>query len=161
MTSTIKASYGANNQPITCTVASLTNTSARASTAIDNTTALFLDAIVQIQIKSAAAATSATGVVNVYAYASTDGGTTYGEGATGTDAALTLTVPTNLILIGQLNVVANSTTYKSNPMSVAAAFGGVLPAFWGIVVENQTGATLDATGGSHLTIYQGVLAQQV
>lgn len=161
MAATIKTSYGTSNVAITCTVASLTNTSARASTAVDNTTNLYLDAVVQVQIKTGAASTTTTGVVNIYAYATTDGGTTYGEGATGTDAAITLTVPTNLILIGQINAVANAITYKSNPMSVAAAFGGVLPALWGIVVENQSGGTLDATGGNHKTIYQGVMAQQV
>ena len=154
---TIKTSYGTNNQTITCTVASLTSTSVRSSAAIDNTTNLYLDAVVQVQIKTAAAATSTSGIINVYAYGTTDGGTTYPEGA-GADGLITLTVPTNLILIGQLNCVANSTTYKSNPMSVAVAFGGVLPALWGIVIENLTGATLDAAGGNHKTIYQGILA---
>ena len=157
---TIKTSYSTLGVSITCTVAGLTNTSARSCLALDNTTNLYLDAVVQVQIKTAAAATSASGIVNVYAYGTVDGGTTYPEGA-GTDTGVTLTVPTNLILIGQINAVANSTTYKSNPMPVAAAFGGVLPQKWGIVVENQTGATLDATPSNHLTIYQGILAQSV
>jgi hypothetical protein len=73
---------------------------------------------------------------------------------TGTDANATLTVPPNVVLIGRINVVANSATYIGGPFSVAAAFGGVLPDHWGIVIENKTGATLDASIGS--SWYQGV-----
>lgn len=90
----------------------------------------------------------------VYAYGTADGGSNYSEGATGSDAGITLTSPPNVKLIGIINVVANSTTYKSGPFSVAQAFGGVLPEKWGIIVENKTAATLDASVGS--AIYQGV-----
>lgn len=165
MATTFKSSYGTSNQAITCSLApggtGLVNNGARASTAIDNTTNLFLDALVQVQIKSGGSGTTTTGYVNVYAYGTADGGTTYAEGATGSDASLTLTSPTNLRLIGVLNVVANSTTYKSEPMSVAAAFGGVLPDHWGIVIENKTGGTLDTTEGNHLKVYQGIYQQGV
>src|SRR5437879_3866715 len=147
--------YGTNNQAITITLASLANNGQRSSLAIDNSVNKFIDAWVQFQIKSGASGVSATGYVNVYAYGTVDGGTTYGEGA-GTDAGITLTSPPNVRLIGVLNVVANATTYKSNPMSVAAAFGGVLPAHWGLIIENQTGAALDATEGNHLKMYQGL-----
>ena len=156
MAGNITYRYGTANQTITVTVASLTNSSARASTAVDNTTNLFLDALVGGKVKSAAAATSATGTVNVYAYGTTDGGTTYSDTATGTDAAITLTVPPNARLIGVINVVANATTYEFGPFSVASAFGGQLPASWGVIIENKSGATLDATGGNHFVTYQGV-----
>jgi hypothetical protein len=159
MAGDLKQKYGTSNQAFTITLASLANNGQRQSTVIDNTSNLFLDALVQIQIKSAAASTSATGYVNIYAFATADGGTTYGDNAGGSDAAITLTSPPNMRLIGVLNVVANSTTYKSNPMSVAAAFGGILPDHWGIVIENKTGAAFDATEGSHKYFYQGVLAQ--
>lgn len=154
----IKTAYGTSNQSITCTLASLANNSARASTAVDNTSNLFLDAIVQVQVTSGASGTSATGTVVVYAYGTTDGGTTYTGGVTGSDAAHTLTSPTNLRFLGTINVVANSTTYKGGPWSVASAFGGVLPASWGIVVENRSGGTLDATEGNHKKVYQGLFA---
>src|SRR6266446_1905019 len=154
----IKNKYGSNNQPITCTLASLANNAQQSAAAIDNTANVFIDALVQIQIKSGASGVSATGYVNVYAYGTVDGGTTYGEGA-GTDTGITLTAPPNVRLVGVLNVVANATTYKSNPMSVAAAFGGVLPDPWGIIVENKTGAALDGTEGNHLKLFQGVYAQ--
>lgn len=156
--SDVKAKYGTQGVAITCTLASLVTTAARSCLAVDNTANLYLDALVQVQIKSGAAATSTTGYVNVYAYGTVDGGTTYAEGA-GTDAAITLTAPPNVKLVGRLNVVANATTYKGEPWSVAAAFGGVLPDKWGIIVENQSGGTLDGTEGSHLKLYQGAYAQ--
>jgi hypothetical protein len=118
---------------------------------------LFLDALVFVKIKTGASGFSATSYANVYAYGTADGGTTYTESATGTDAAITLTVPPNAKLIGTINIVANATTYNAGPFSVAAAFGGILPDHWGIIVLNQGSGTLDASVGS--VWYQGILAQ--
>lgn len=159
MATTTKSSYGTNNQAITCTITSLANNGQRGSTAVDNTTNLFLDALVVVKIKTNAAGTSASGYISVYAYATADGGTTYTDGVSGTDGASTLTSPPNVILIGRVAAVANATTYVGGPFSVAAGFGGVLPDHWGIVVENKTGATLDASVGS--SWYQGVYLQAV
>jgi hypothetical protein len=158
MATDIKSKYGTSNQAVTVTLASLANNGARSSAAVDNSTNCYLDALIQLVLKSGASGVSSTGYVNVYAYGTVDGGTTYPEGA-GTDAGVTLTSPTNLRLIGVINLVANATTYKSEPMSVAAAFGGVLPDHWGIVLENKTGAALDSTEANHTKIYQGVYAQ--
>lgn len=159
MASDVKEKFGTNGQTITVTLASLANNGARASTAVDNSSNLFFDAPVFIAIKSGAASTSASGYVNVYAYGTVNGGTNYTEGATGTDAAITLVSPTNAILIGVVNVVANATTYYAGPFSVAAAFGGRLPEKWGIIIENKTGGTLDSSEGNHIKLYQGVYAQ--
>lgn len=155
----IKLKYGTAGQTITLTLASLANNAARASTYVDNATTLYQDALVQLKVKTGASGVATTGSVAVYAYGSVDGGTTYSEGATGSDAALTLVSPTNLRLIGLFSAVANATTYISSPMSVAQAFGGILPQRWGIVVLNSTGAAFDATEGSHAKLYQGVLSQ--
>lgn len=154
---TTKPLYGTNNQSITCTITSLANNGQQGSAAIDNTSNLFLDALVQVQVKSAAAATSATGYVNIWAYGTANGGTNYTDAVTGTNASQTLTSPPNVIKIGVINVVANSVTYVGGPFSVAAGFGGILPDHWGIVVENKSGATLDASVGS--AWYQGVQLQ--
>lgn len=144
-----------NNNAMTITIASLTNNSARESTVVDNTSNQDFDAAVMVKIKSGAASTSATGYVNVYVYASADGGTTYNDNATGSDAAITLVVPPNARLIGVVNIVANATTYKAGPFSVASVLG-YLPGKWGVIIENKTGGTLDATGGSHSVIYERV-----
>ncbi len=149
--SDIKSAFGSNNQSITCTVTSLANNGQRQSTVLDNSSNKFLDALLQLTIKTNSSGTSATGYVAVYLYSTADGGTTYSDGATGTDGTITLTVPPNMRLIGILNCVANSTTYKG-VFQVAA--GGQLPEKWGIVVENKTGATLDASVGA--AVYQGL-----
>lgn len=156
MAGNLLAKYGTSNQTLTLTIASLANNGARQSTAVDNSSNLFLDALVFLKIKSGAASTVATGYVNVYAVGSVDGGTTYTENAGASDAGITLTAPPNARLIGTINVVANAVTYYGGPMSVAQAFGGMLPDHWGIIIENKTGGTLDTTGGNHSAIYQGV-----
>lgn len=158
MAGNILEKFGTNGQAITVTVASLTNNSARESTVIDNSSNLFQDVIVSVKLKSGGASTTATGYCNIYAYGTADNGTTYPDNVTGSDAAVTLVVPPNLRLIGQINMVANATTYKAL-MTVAAAFGGVLPEKWGVVIENKTGGTLDSTGGNHAILFQGVYSQ--
>jgi len=152
----VKEAFGTSNQSITCTLTSLANNGQRQSTAIDNTSNLYLDALVFVKIKSASASTSSTGTANIYAYGTADGGTTYTDGATGTDGSITLTSPPNMRIIGIVNIVANSVTYEAGPFSVAAAFGGVLPDHWGIVVENKSGAAFDGTTAS--AWYQGAYA---
>ena len=159
MAGDIKNKYSTSNQTITLTHASLANNGARAGTAIDNTSNLFTNALVGGKVKSGASGTTSTGTVNIYAYGSADGGTTYSDSATGSDAAITLTVPPNAKLIGVVNVVANSTTYEYGPFDVAAAFNNVLPSSWGTILENKSGGTLSATEGDHGMHYQGVLAQ--
>lgn len=158
MASAVKSAYGNNNQTITITLASLASAGQRQSTVVDNTSNLFLDALVTVKSKSNASGVSATGYLNVYAFGTTDGGTNYADGAGASDAGITLPSPPNMKLIGQVTMNANATTYTSEPMSVAAAFGGDLPDHWGITVENLSGATLDATGGNHLVDYQGQYA---
>lgn len=162
--STIKSLYGSNGQAITCTITSLANGSnasgaGRASTAVDNTSNLWLDVLVSLKIKTSSSALGSDKAVYCYAYGTSDGGTDYTDGVTGSDAAFTGTNPPNMKLIGIINAVSTSTTYIGGPWSVAAAFGGVLPDHWGIYVVNFTGQTLDASVGS--AWYQGVQAQTV
>lgn len=157
----IQTKYGPSNQPITITVASLPNLAARASTAINNATTLALDALVFFRLRTASALVSATGFIEGYAYGSADGGASYTEGATGTDAAITLTSPPNVRPIGIINAVAPNVTYLAGPVSVAAAFGGVLPERWGIILRNNTGAALQSVSADHAVFYQNVFGQSV
>ena len=159
MAGDIKLKYGTSGQTITVTLASLANNGVRESTVIDNSTNLFIDALVGGKIKSPATATSTTGYVTIYAYGTVDGGTLYSEEATGTDAAITLTSVPNLKIIGTINIVANATTYNFGPFSVASAFNGILPDHWGLIFENKTAGTLDSTGSNHSVKYQGVCNQ--
>jgi hypothetical protein len=159
MTTTFKSKYGTNGQSIGITITSLANNGQRQSDVIDNGTNLYLDALVSPRIKTGGSGTSASGYVNVYAYGTVDGGSLYSDSASGSDGSITLTSPPNMRLIGVINAVANSTEYNGGPFSVAQAFGGVLPEKWGIVIENKTGGTLDASIGS--VKYQGIQQQGV
>lgn len=162
MASTVKTVYGTTHQTITISLASVTSGSSRESTLIDNTTNLFLDALVQAKVKTGAGALSGDKAVYIYAWGTADTSTpTYPDTVTGTDAAITVNSPTQLKLLGTIWCAASSTSYISEPFSVASLFGGNLPAKWGLVVTNSTGATLDTTAGNFDVFYQGVQAQVV
>lgn len=153
----IKLAYGSSTN-LALTLASLASsaTAARESTVVDNGTNKFLDALVQVHVKLQTGTPANDKAVYVYAYGSEDG-TNYTDNATGADAALTMRDPSNLRLIGMIACPdSGGLTYKSAPMSVAAAFGGVLPRKWGIVVRNYTGVALSATEGDHAYRYTGV-----
>lgn len=126
----------------------------RGGTAVDNSSNLFGDALVQVQVKTASSGLATVPYVNVYAYGTS--ASTYPDGFSGSDGAYSGTAA-NLIPIGRMSTPTVSTTYTSEPLSVANAFGGKLPTSWGIVVENQSGNTLDASVGS--AWYQGTLGQ--
>lgn len=159
----IKTKYGSSSkQAITITLASLattTGTTGRESTAIDNSTNLFLDALVMVTVRLPNSGTiGGKKMCAVYAYGALEASSpTYPDTATGSDAAITLTSPTQLRLIGVISCPAINATYKSAPMSVAAAFGGALPPKWGIVVLNMTNVALDSSGNA--AEYVGILAQ--
>ena len=134
----------------------LADGNARESASIDNTSNLYLDVLVQLQIKLAAGGPGNNKAIFVYAAGSEDG-TAFTDNATGTDAAITLRAPTNLQRIGViLTPDSGALTYKSKPMSVAAAFGGVLPRKWSIIVQNKTGLAFDGTEGNHTKSYTGL-----
>lgn len=159
MAGDLKQKFGSSGQTLTCTLASLANGSARASTAVDNSSNLYSDVLLLLKIKAGGSGVTSTGYVNVYAYGTADGGTTYSEGVSGSDAGVTLTSPPNVRLIGVIAMVATSTTYYSPLMSVASAFGGVMPDHWGIIIENKSGGAFDSTEGNHAKLYQGVMGQ--
>jgi len=153
----IKLAYGSSTA-ITCTLASLADNTARECTAVDNTSNLYMDALVRLHIKLQTGTPANEMAVYVYAYGSEDG-TNYTDNATGSDAAVTLRAPTNLKLVGVISCpTAGGLTYKSHPISIASAFGGILPRKWGVVVENQTAVAFSATEGDHDKDYTGVYA---
>ena len=148
----IKAAL-ATKATITWTGTSLADAAARESTAIDNATNLYLDAVVRIQTKGSAGSTL---TLAVYAYGSVDTGT-YTDSATGTDAAFTAANILNSKRVGTVQM-NGTTAVVAGPMSVAAAFGGVLPTKWGLIIRNDSGGALSSTAGDHVIEYQGVYA---
>lgn len=153
--SVIKPLYGTSNQALACTLAGLSGNSARQSAAINNSVALFVDILVSLVVSTSANGNNDR--VVLYAAGSVDGGTTYTEGANGADGSLSIpSAGTVLKPLGIVLVPFAFNTYRGGPFSLAAAFGGVLPAFVSVVVFNESN-TLSA--GS-LT-YQGVQYQSI
>ena len=170
----IKTAYGATNQAITITLNSLASsaTAARQSTVVDNTSNLFLDALVQVKVTLPTSGTiSADQRAYIYAFGTADTSTpTYpaevasasaNSSVGASDAAYTMNASGSpLRLIGVLPIVTVNTSTNgvlvTEPMSVASAFGGRLPPKWGIVVRNYCGVTWHSSGCS--AWYQGVYA---
>lgn len=148
---------------ITCATASLADGSWRASTSIDNGTDKFLDAMLGGKVTTGTSPTANTNIY-IYAYGTWDGGTTFTGGISGTDATWSTNASpdTNEGIVAKrlletIQVTADSDeAYDFGPVSVASAFGGVLPDHWGIVVRNETGVAFNATAGNHAYKFQGV-----
>lgn len=160
MTTTTKMAYAAR-AAITCTIDSLASsaTVGRESTVVDNTTNLYLDALVFCKIVYPNSAPANDKAVYVYSYAwDGDGTPLYTEGCSGSDAGFTRRDPTSLRLIGVIPTPTQNVTYYGGPFSVAAAWGGVLPGKWGLVFINYSGQTLST---SCTVSYIGVHAQTV
>lgn len=150
---------------ITADLTSLADAGYRESAAIDNSSNLYVDAQVSGSIQ--VGAVSADGQILIYAYGSIDGGTVYSGGLAGTDETVTWgTTPSSSSVNGfsqlkLLAVIDVDTTDDDNDIefltgSVAAAFGGVMPDSWGIVIKNDTGIALHATGTNNTLDYVGI-----
>lgn len=141
---------------ITITQTSLANASWRQSTVVDNTTNLYVDALVGGSIQVGTSPTSGEWI-GIYAYGTYDG-TNYTAGCSGSDAAYTADGEEGLLkLLTVITVDATSDQdYVWGPVSVAAAFGGVMPSKWGIVVRNETDVTTNATGTNNEAQYIGI-----
>lgn len=154
---TLKQAWG-TVRDFTLTLASLASsaTAGREATAVTTNTDDCIDYICQVGVKLQTGTPANDKAVYVYVYGSVDG-TNYTDNATGSDAAITLRDPTNLRLACVIPCPdSGGLTYESSPFSIAALFGGILPAKWSIVVRNYTGVTLSATGGDHFAKYQAV-----
>jgi hypothetical protein len=159
---TVKPAYAGSTSTISVTLASLANsttlsTGYRQSAAVDNSTNLYLDALVTGKFTTASGA-GATGYVGVFLYAWD--GTQYTNNATGSDAAYTADATANLLPICP-PIAANvaSSSFYLPPTYVAAGAGlPFLPQKWGLIIQNVSGATFSSVAGSHLLEYQGVNA---
>lgn len=146
---------------ITITLASLASSASsagvgRQSAAVDNTSNLYIDALVGGKINTGT--TTASTIIEILAFGSYDG-TSYSGGAGASDAGLTL-IPTNRFLLKALAYIfvpdTTARVYTWGPVSVAQLYGGVLPPKWGVFVLNSSGATLNATSANHEIKYSGV-----
>lgn len=143
-------------QTVTITLTSLADDSWRQSASVDNGTNLYIDASVGGSIQTGTTPT-ADNTISIYAYGTYDG-TNFTAGASGSDAAYTADGEETLFkLLEVITVDATSNQdYVWGPVSVAWAFGGALPETWGVVVHNDSGAALNATGTNNEVQFFGV-----
>lgn len=163
----LKTKY-ANAATITITLAALatsaTRVAGRESTAVDNSSNLYVDALVSGKITTGTSPTA--GFIDIWVYGSHDETPTYMDVLDGTDSAETFTDENSRNSAMKLaHVIAPDTTsdqvYWVSPFSVAALFGGVMPRFWGLFIAHSTGVNLNATGGNHEFKYSGIHLQSV
>lgn len=132
------------------------------SNAIDNSSNLYDDALVMLELGSAAHGTAATNTVFIFAFAlintaaslfTTQGGGN--TGPTGTEATITLpnvtSAPVNLPLLGTGTALGTVASILG-PFSVARAFGGILPPKWGICIINNTAATFASATARYIEV---------
>ena len=98
---------------------------------------------VMIEVTATPGTVSGNKQLLVYAKASLDGT----NQTTGPETGTTVTDEPNLYFVGALPLNTNSTT-QTRIFSLAAAYGGVLPYASEIVLRNDSGAALNASGGS-------------
>lgn len=162
----LKLRYGAS-AAFTISLASLATSSTllagRESTAIDNTTSLYTDYLVGGFITVGTTPTASTSI-EIWAYGSVNDSPTYPDVLDGTDSDETLTNsgmkfgPLKLLSAIPVPATTSDLDYWFGPVSLAAAFGGVVPKFCGLFVTHNTGVNLNATGGNHVINYTPVYA---
>jgi hypothetical protein len=151
--STITELLSNNNSLTASGLASLGNGNYFALDPIFNNVNQDFDFGFQLKIKTGTSGVSSSGTVNIFAAYSADGGSTFPDSYLGTAGAITPVSPPNSRQIGQFNAVANGTSYTSNVVSVAAGVG-YAPGVVGIIIQNNTGASFDATGSNFKAIYE-------
>lgn len=151
----VKANYPASSD-ITITLASLaTDTNlltGRESTALDNSSNLYLDYLVSGKITTGTSPTTARSI-QVWAVGSWDG-TNWPDVFDGTDSAETITSANHKAaicgFIAEMATDATSDrTYHFGPVSLASAFRGVLPVKVVFFVTHNTAVNLNSTASNH------------
>jgi hypothetical protein len=154
---------------ITASLASLATGTAWESASRNVSTNLEFDDWIALTFTISSGSPSTTGpTVNVYANGSIDGtlwpiiqlSSGAPKATAGTDASIgALGTPPNLFLIGSFGIQTTSSsgnrTFRTQPFSVAQAFGGNPPTAYSVLIENQTGvsfASLTATTANYLEV---------
>ena len=155
---TAKIGYSTTNTALTITLANLSNLAGRASNYVDNSTNLYMDAALRVKV-GAGTTTGSDNAVYVYGYGGEETSNFGGCFTSGTDAAVT-TSGANFPLLGIVSTATfppvTSTDYTLYIGSVANAFGGNLPKYWGVMIVNSTGASLVNTAANHAITFTGI-----
>src|SRR5690349_17311460 len=138
---TYELQYGTTTALTVTGLGTLANGSSATSATVDNTSTLFIDAMVEVVFATAAGAT-ATGTLEIWAKASIDNSDFDDD--------------SNDRLVA-VCVLAAAVQTRKRIASVAAAFGGSMPPYWQVRIKNATGAALTSATVS----YRGALLQSV
>lgn len=135
----------ATSTAITITAPASSATAGQCCTAVDNTSNLYDDALVMVQVVFPNSATANDKAYYIYIFGSEDG-TNYNistneMASPGTNAACTPDVPTNLLGPFVMETITQNKTYTYVIGSIASVFGGVMPRKWGVVIRNYSGQT--------------------
>jgi len=138
---TVKQVVGARTALTTSALNSLASATFVSAGTITHNTNQPIDVL--IEVTATPGTVSGNKQLLVYAKASLDGT----NQTTGPETGTTVTDEPNLYFVGALPLNTNSTT-QTKVFSLAAAYGGLLPYASEIVVRNDSGAALNASGGS-------------
>lgn len=126
---------------------SLSSGSFATSDAIDNSSSLYLDYLVEVVVADVVEAGNKQ--IVVYGISSVDG-TNYSDNQSGN--------PNAMAVVGILPVNGTG-SWRSRAFSVAQAFGGVVPPKFKLVIFNDAGVSLSSSGNSVQVV--GVYATSV
>jgi hypothetical protein len=147
---------------LTLTSANLTSsaTGGWQSDGQDNTTNLYLDALVQIVLAAVNTAPANNKAIYLYAFGADTGSNYTGTGAANASGTVgTLTFPDitantpDCPLIGTVPYTTQNTAMNSSMFSIAQAFGGVLPPKYSLGMINYSGMTLSVTSIKITPVY--------
>jgi hypothetical protein len=148
---------GAAGVEITFTLTSITDTSWRQSILVDNTANLYLDSLVGGNVQVGTTPTVDT-TLDFYTYGQYNTSADFTGGASGTDSAYTPDGEETLfrLLTSIVVDVTSDQEYEWGPVAVAPLYGGWLPQRYGLLMQNNTVATTNATGTNNGTFYTGI-----
>jgi len=158
----VKLAYPAASD-LTITLASLASDTSlltgRESATIDNSSNLYLDYLVSGKVTTGTTPT-ASRAIEVWAVGSWDG-TTWPDVFDGTESAETITsadikASVCRFVASMATSSTSNVTYHFGPVSLAAAFGGVLPPKVVLFVTHSTAVALNSTSGNHQVRVQPV-----
>lgn len=121
---------------------------------VDNSTTKYLDVLVWIKARTSGSATP-NGIMNIYAVCR-------GAGMDTNSISYSCSIAAPVRNLNLAEVMAMGTTATGSatsiigPISLATAFGGLMPPQWAILVENLSGAALATSADANIIVYQGV-----
>lgn len=156
--STLKVAYAASatvfgSTDLDSLAASSTLVAGRESNVIDNTSNLYVDALLSGRFKANNTAPTAGGMIQMWVGSILNDTPDYPDVFDGTGSAETVTSAdirnASMRLAGSvINDATGNRVYDMAPVSVASLFGGVMPKKWFVFVTQSTGQALNATGSA-------------